>query len=149
MRPLERIPIFLNKVNWYKLIHEIWGNLDEDATLDVYSSIKNNIKDIEEFWLDNPDLRISQVLVNLGIIPNSYGRWYYLEENEILEKLKIPHRDFILWGTRGINGDGPVEYLLLKDLTTSHIEAIIKTQKRLSDKMIDIFKEELKFRNNV
>lgn len=37
-----------------------------------------------------------------------------------------------IWGSRGINGDEPVLYRRLIDLETSHIEAILKTQKHMN-----------------
>lgn len=42
--------------------------------------IKPYLKKIEEFWLENPDLRFTQILVNLKIIPNFHGMWYYKED---------------------------------------------------------------------
>ena len=148
MRPVERIPIFLKHVNWYILIKDIWGNLDEDETLDVYNSITKNLDDVKEFWIDNPDLRISQVLVNLGIIPNSSGMWYYMEESEILEKLGIPEREYMIWGTRGKDGKSPLEFKPIKDLSTDHIEAILETQTQISYYTRTVFEDELKRRKN-
>lgn len=43
--------------------------------------IKPYLKQIEKFWLENPDLRFTQVLVNMNIIPNFPGMWYYKEDN--------------------------------------------------------------------
>ncbi len=51
--------------------------------------IKPYLKKIEEFWLKNPDLRFTQVLVNMDIIPNFPGMWYYKEDEiESLNKEK-------------------------------------------------------------
>lgn len=39
-----------------------------------------------------------------------------------------PHeeiREVFTWGTRGVNGDQPLQYKLLKDLTTDHVKNII------------------------
>lgn len=61
-----------------------------------------------------------------------------------------PHeviREAFKWGTRGIDGKSPVTWVVLKDLTTDHIQAILDTQ-NLSDYIIKIFNDELKFRNN-
>lgn len=61
-----------------------------------------------------------------------------------------PHdkiRSNFTWGTRGINGDEPLDFILLKDLDYDHIKAIIETQKHLPEYMVDIFKAELERRN--
>ena len=34
--------------------------------------------------------------------------------------------DCVLWGTRGIKGDQPLKWILLKDAETDHLEAILK-----------------------
>lgn len=61
-----------------------------------------------------------------------------------------PHdkiRSNFTWGTRGINGDEPLDFILLKDLDTNHVKAIIETQKHLPEYMVNIFKAELERRN--
>ena len=58
-----------------------------------------------------------------------------------IEKL----RELFQWGSYGKGGDDyKVKYL--KDLSNPHIEAIIKTQKHLSEDIIDIFQRELDYR---
>ena len=45
-----------------------------------------------------------------------------------------PHemiRDVMRWGTRGMDGSEPVKYLLLKDMTSAHIQACLDTQYRM------------------
>lgn len=58
-----------------------------------------------------------------------------------IEKL----REFFQWGTYGKNGD---DYKVknLKELSNPHIEAIIRTQKHLSEDIIDVFQRELDYR---
>ncbi|WP_146156707.1 hypothetical protein [Photobacterium swingsii] len=72
---------------------------------------------------------------------------------EPFEELSIysdaPHyevRQGFFWGTRGKNGNQPVEFKPLKNLDTDHIEAIIQTQKNQPRWRIEIFKAELAFR---
>ena len=60
-----------------------------------------------------------------------------------------PHekkRDSFRWGSYGPNGDQPIKWLLLKDLETSHIEAIIETQWHLPEHIRDMFVDEIEFR---
>lgn len=68
--------------------------------------IKPYLKKIEKFWLKHPELRFTQVLVNLDIIPNFPGMWYYKEDelessnNHSLQGKKGKHT---LW----FSGDKP------------------------------------------
>lgn len=41
---------------------------------------KISIREILEYWMENESLRLTQVLVNLSIIPNIRGTWYYKDE---------------------------------------------------------------------
>jgi len=51
-------------------------------------------------------------------------------------------REFLVWGSRGINGDQPLTHIKLKDMDTSHIEAVLKTQ-NISPERRAIMEEEL------
>ena len=60
-----------------------------------------------------------------------------------------PHREIrekLSWGTYGKNGDEPLKYILLKDLETEHIKAILKTQTHLHPAFKGIFSKELELR---
>jgi hypothetical protein len=57
-------------------------------------------------------------------------------------------REAFRWGTRGIDGKQPLSWLILKDMTTDHIEAIIETQTHLRDHIRQVFVNELNFRGN-
>ena len=60
-----------------------------------------------------------------------------------------PHefiRGVFKWGTRGKDGNQPLTYVSLKDLTTEHIEAILDTQTHIRDYIRQIFLDELSFR---
>lgn len=60
-----------------------------------------------------------------------------------------PHeyvREGFYWGTRGVCGTKPVEYKPLNELSEDHIKAILDTQYQLSQWRKDVFKNELKFR---
>ena len=54
-------------------------------------------------------------------------------------------RDSFRWGTRGLSGKEPIEWVLLKDLAIDHIYAILETQ-RLSTFLVKVFEDELDFR---
>ena len=78
MRPKERIKPFLDNVNIGDLVFNIWKlKVDIDKLVHEYDK-----QEILEYWESHSDLRFSQVLVNLGLIPNYQGFWYYMEEDE-------------------------------------------------------------------
>ena len=54
-------------------------------------------------------------------------------------------RDRLTWGTYGIKGDQPLRYVTLANMDTSHIEAVISTQ-RISPARKEVMAEELRFR---
>ncbi|MGF1731224.1 DUF7695 domain-containing protein [Photobacterium kasasachensis] len=63
-----------------------------------------------------------------------------------------PHNEIrqgFFWGTRGKDGNQPVEFKPLKELDTAHIEAIIQTQSHLPSWRVEIFKAELAFRKKI
>lgn len=55
-------------------------------------------------------------------------------------------RNAFKWGTFGKDGKSKLVYKKLSELTNSHIDAIIKTQTHLPKDAIDMFKHELKYR---
>ena len=60
-----------------------------------------------------------------------------------------PHdviREVFKWGTRGKDGRQPLKYVPLKDLTTEHIEAILKTQDHIPQYIRNIFLDEMIYR---
>jgi len=150
MRPVERIILFLELIDGKvdNIIYAIWGfNTPPVEQLALYYTNEDKIK---EFWLENPDLRFSQVLVNLGIIPNIPGSWYYLEEVELLERLGIDPTEYLLWGQ---NYDKDMKRLPqtirrpICELETDHIKSIINGGWCNSPKFLDAFNAELKKRN--
>jgi len=58
-------------------------------------------------------------------------------------------RDNMHWGTRGKDGKSPLQWVLLKHLTTNHIRSIIETQKQLPEWKIDLFIKELDYRKDL
>ena len=47
------------------------------------------------------------------------------------------------WGTSGIDGKQPLQYIKLKDMEATHIESILATQFWLAKEIKDILKKEL------
>ena len=130
MRTIHRIQNFIDKVNWFDLIHNQWNIYN--SKLEAYDTVKAielSLTNIKEYWELNPDLRISQVLISMSFIPNKEGMWYYMEESEILEAQVYSPEEYLFW-TSLFDKDGnklekPITRLV-KDLTKEHIRAIKK-----------------------
>src|SRR6056297_2577767 len=106
MRNKNRIEPFLGRVKIRYLVKYIWDlKKHVDATY-IKHKYEKNKEEIKKFWLNNPDLRFSQVLVTLDIIPNIPGSWYYKEEDEILNEL---------YPTQNIKNYGYIVYLMYGD----------------------------------
>lgn len=144
MRPIERIPIVLDKIDWKGFLKDI---LENDYDIDMLIEIKNHLSDIQYFWMDNQDLRLTQVLVNLGIIPNKPGVWYYTEETDwLVKKGLVKYRDILFWGTYGKHRDQPLRRVLIKDMSNEHIENVLLNVPNIHPLYQDAFNEEREYR---
>lgn len=122
MRPIERIDNFLNKVDWNKLIErwqikEFQGFLYQVRSNEYYSHI------IKDYWLANPDQRIGQVCINLGIFPDSLRIWSD-EEEDILISQGIPPEECVYWTSIYDKQNNLLSVpitRLIKDLDINHI----------------------------
>lgn len=77
---------------------------------------------IKDAWMKNPDMRLGQLLLNVGMD-------YHMEEQKLVEAIGNTYDvDNMYWGTRGITWAEPLKYKKLSELSTAHIENIIKTQ---------------------
>lgn len=56
-------------------------------------------------------------------------------------------RAALTWGTFGKSGKEAFRWVLLKDMSSNHIKAILETQPEIEQWRRDIFKEELNYRN--
>jgi len=55
-------------------------------------------------------------------------------------------RDWMIWGTYGKSGKEPLRFVLLKDMSDEHIQAILDTQHHINNFYRREFKKELKLR---
>ena len=127
-RPIERIEPFLEKVRIRYVIKYIFKlPRPIDATYVKYVFDKNK-KEVREYWLENPDLRFSQVLVNLNIIPNIPGYWHHLEDEEILIRLDYSPEKVYFWEVNLDVDENSLHKTVWKpisELTSDHLKAII------------------------
>lgn len=50
--------------------------------------IDDILHELRRVWTQHPDWRLTQLLVNLSIVPNTPGYWYYWEDDDILKALR-------------------------------------------------------------
>jgi hypothetical protein len=148
MRPIERIKPYISLLKNKTLTLDI--SEKETVSLSQLNSEPDYDK-LEKFWLENPDLRFTQVCVNTGLIPNIPGFWYYTEDLDFMLNLGFEPREVMLWGTYGKNLDQPLKYIFLKEMSNSHIQAVLDNVKSISERYRKEFENELKYRkeNNI
>ena len=135
MRPIERIDDFLKKVDWSDLLYNRW-KLDKEIYYDkkIAYAIKPTVT---EYWKENPDMRIGQVLINMQLVPNNIMIWH-AEEPDILMSQGIPPEECLYW-TSMYNKDEKVldEPITRKvsSLTKEHIIRIVEFMKEHNGKL--------------
>jgi len=155
MRQENRIPIIsdilYDNKNKYKLLMN-WGIESEE----ILENWCDRYGEFIEFWESNPDLRLPQVLINLGIMPN-FGGFYYHKEDEdsMIESGLIDARDILFWGINYTKDNKPLDetaWTLIADMNTDHISTIVslinKRKMAVSPVYTKYFREELKLRRN-
>jgi len=105
---------------------------------------------IKKYWLENQDLRFTQVLINMGYIPNYPGSWYYKEDYDTFMQSGNAPRDVLFWGQnydRDMERLPETKWLLIRDMIIDHIKAVIAFMgDKLPERYKLAFEEELKTR---
>lgn len=120
MRQRKRIPIVIEKlpIRYFA----------KDQGVELLAT--PDLGQVEDYWLEHPDLRLGQVLLHLGYIHNTPGMWYYTEEVKwMIEKGLVEPREILFWGvnfTKDMERLPETEWRLIKDLNTEHIKAILE-----------------------
>ena len=70
----------------------------------------------------------------------------YIEMSVYNDDDHLTIREAFKWGTRGVDGKQPLTYLVLKDMATDHIEAILETQTHITEEIRQVFIDELEYR---
>lgn len=94
MRPSLRIENFLKRVDWNQLLYERWKIPKDDLIAKKICYMSGPT--LPEAWNKNPDQRIGQLLINLGMIDDSIERWC-TEEYEILIDQGVAPEDCFYW----------------------------------------------------
>jgi len=146
MRPIERIKPYISLLKGRNNVFDI-----SEKEVVKLSQFNPDYDELEKFWLENPDLRFTQLCVNTGLIPNVPGMWYYTEDLDFMLNLGFEMRDVMLWGTYGKSLDQPLKYIFLKNMSNEHIKAVLQNVRTISEKYRTAFENELKYReeNNI
>lgn len=120
MRTIERIDNFLEKVDWEWLLDNYWGTIHS-----CHSGIAlaTNSEWLSNKWKENPDLRIGQLLINLGFIDDNMKVWM-VEESDILAAQGLPPEEYLYWTANYDKDENLLETpitKLVKDLDSDHI----------------------------
>jgi len=105
----------------------------------------------EEWKKQGTDLRFTQFMFNSGFDINNdlNGSLYYWEEDEILQFFPdINPIEYLYWGTQGKDGKQPLTFVLIKDLATDHLRAILANVSQIGDLHKETIINELKQREN-
>lgn len=144
MRPPERIDNFLVKVDWNTLMDR-WGIDKEFIKRICYATNPT----IVEYWKENPDQRIGQVLINLNLLPDKLNIWTD-EESDILIDQGIPPREVYFWTSyydKDMQRLPEPKRKLIKDLDYDHLNNIIKHFKECLVKPPELIMNEVSYRN--
>lgn len=148
MRPKERIPIFLDKIN-FDYLQKRW---DIDLSNEVRGLIMS--EPVRKYWESAPDLRFGQMLINLDYIPDMIAIWMD-EDLQILLDQGCEPREVVLWGNNyDVNHNllPEIRWILIKDMNTDHIKQILKevenNRYNLKQSYLDLFRKELQIRNS-
>jgi len=128
MRNIKRIPIVLEKIDWELFVRQNTNKISETALAFLLEKIKNDLVNIKEYWLKYPDLRLGQLLINQGYLPDYFKLWNVEETKWLVDNNLCNFEDIHFWGkTRDKFGNKLPEtiMILLKDLTDAHISAIL------------------------
>lgn len=149
MKNQKRIPIVLEKINWELFITDNIPKLPKETVNLLFNIIKRNLVSIKEIWLNNYDLRLGQLLIKENYLSDTLVLWN-VDEVEWLIKNKLCNiEDICFWGrTRDSNNNKlpEIQYILLKDLETAHIAAIIDYCEDNNYKINENYKEYFKKR---
>ncbi len=154
MRNKNRIPIILKLLFQNKILSKFLGDYPENKYIKCgYAKrLHENWDLIEKTWLENPDLRFGQLLCVLRLVPDidiENHIWNIEEDDWLINNNYLQFEDVKFWGSiyneHNVRQE-EVKFILLKDLTDSHIEGIIKWFKN-QNSLDQINKQYLKYFN--
>lgn len=106
--------------------------------------------DLKTHHKNNPHLRFSQILQHMGL--HKIGFWYHIEDEAVLMSLGVEPREVLYWGnnySKNNNRLKKTNWILIKDMDTEHIEAVLNNNFTHNVTYLKCFINELKLRKNV
>lgn len=153
MRNPKRLPIlwkfFTKKKNFKLYLRDIVQVESKNEIEHLTEVFFEKYKEAKEFHKVNPDLRFSQIIQIFVVYKQ--GFWYYIEDDIMLIKLGLEPREILYWGNRFNKNNKllkKINYILIKDMNTEHIETILKEHHTSNLMYIKAFETELKLREN-
>jgi hypothetical protein len=105
--------------------------------------------DLKKLHNEYPNLRFSQILQHMGLYQS--GTWFYKEDYEVLIELGVQPREVLYWGnnySKNNNRLKKTNWMLIKDMDTEHIEAVLNNHFTHNVMYMKCFINELKLRKN-
>lgn len=153
MRRPERIPIIMEVLKDHDKLVNVLSTYGEEF-IQYLPHVVDKLNTIEDIWKQIPDYRLSQILIYQDVIPNIPGMWFYKEDEDVMvESGCLEERDIYFWG-KNFTKEGKklsqTEYILIKDMGTSHIKSILRDNEEglmtTSKKYLEMFNRELNYR---
>ena len=139
---LKRSNIAINNITLGKITFDFDSNsLQQDGTI-IESRHQHDYKS----YVDTIDGNTYFVDGGLSYSRGNYSaegavdlRIYDLDDHSLI-------REYFTWGSYGKCGSKPLEYILLKNISDEHINAILKTQTHIPTYVFNMFIDELDYR---
>lgn len=121
-RNINRIPIILDFFLQKPLAFAEFIGSDNFVAQSLYDDWNK----IKQEWLENPDLRFGQLLINMDYNIDRHS-WNYEEDNWLTKNKWLKIEDIKFWGSiydKDENRLKEIKFTLLKNLDLEHIKAI-------------------------
>lgn len=139
VRVKERLPIVYNIFKGRKdLFFKYIENVDEQS----WERFIENYESLLESNIKYFDTRFGQHLINQGIIQDN-NAWYKEEVDFLVKEGVVKYEEIHFWGSRGLNGNEPLKFIPLKDLTDDHIKNIVRDVPNLNSQYLEYFNSRL------
>ena len=151
MRNKQRIDIVLKHIPWKQFIQDNIKLSKDSKVLDkLVENVINNLSGIKKEWENHPDLRLGQLLINQGYVPDNYKLYNIEEVDWLIDNKVLKLEEICFWGSnydKDLNRLTETKYRLLKDLEDSHIAAIVdlyeEGMQKINKDYLNYFKKRL------
>lgn len=139
---------FCKKKNFKMYLRDIVC-LESKNEIEYWSEVfYEKFKEIKKYHKIFPEFRFSQILQVYGLYKE--GFWFYIEDDIMLMKFVEP-REVLYWGNNYSEKGNRLKktnWILIKDMSTEHIKAILDGNFTNNLMYLKAFNNELKLREN-